>query len=160
MKRRIRLLFFAGLASPALNIAQASRPAPPVITNINVNGSQQNLRFEPYPAAQAYTFLSASNLGGPFVTNTSFLLSPYFISKYTNGVTIGTNFGYEWRQTNNNAPSGFYRLQVTPLNSNALLAATVLNRLTYGPTPDEVERMNAIGPDAYIAEQLAPWDIT
>src|SRR5436305_23213 len=51
----------------------------------------------------------------------------------------------------------FYRVQVTPMSSNSLLAATVLNRLTYGPTPDEIERINAIGPDAYIAEQLAPW---
>jgi uncharacterized protein (DUF1800 family) len=41
-----------------------------------------------------------------------------------------------------------------------LFAANVLNRLTYGPTPDEVERINNIGPDAYVAEQLAPWTLT
>src|SRR2546430_8192271 len=35
-------------------------------------------------------------------------------------------------------PICFYRLRVTPMSSNAVLAATALNRLTYGPTPDEL----------------------
>src|SRR5437867_13244370 len=49
---------------------------------------------------------------------------------------------------------------VTPISSNALLAATVLNRLTYGSTPDELSRITNIGAQAYIDEQLAPWTIT
>src|SRR4029453_4735328 len=40
--------------------------------------------------------------------------------------------------------------------TNALLTATILNRLADGPTPDEQERGRSIGPAAYIAEQLAP----
>jgi uncharacterized protein (DUF1800 family) len=36
----------------------------------------------------------------------------------------------------------------------------VLNRLTYGPTPDELKRIRQIGAEAYLAEQLAPWNIT
>jgi len=133
----------------------AVEPPPPVITNINVSGSQQGLRFDPYPGAQAYTILSGTNLAFPLTPNLNFFQAPYVLSTTTNG----TNFGYEWRITNNTAASGFYRVQVTPMSSNALLAATVLNRLTYGPTPDEVERISNIGPDAYIAEQLAPWNI-
>jgi len=38
------------------------------------------------------------------------------------------------------------RLQVTPnCSTNALVAATALNRLAYGPTPDELPRVLAIG---------------
>jgi uncharacterized protein (DUF1800 family) len=40
--------------------------------------------------------------------------------------------------------------------SNDLVAATALNRLAYGPTPEEWDRVRAIGPQAYIDEQLAP----
>ena len=50
------------------------------------------------------------------------------------------------------------------MSSNALLSSIVLNRLAYGPTPDEIERVltgpSAIGPQAFIDEQLAPEAIT
>jgi hypothetical protein len=52
--------------------------------------------------------------------------------------------------------AGFYRLEVTPMDSNQLLTTTVLNRLAYGPTPDELVRVQEIGPQAYVNEQLAP----
>ncbi|MEO6183939.1 MAG: DUF1800 family protein [Verrucomicrobiota bacterium] len=51
-------------------------------------------------------------------------------------------------------------MKVTPLTSNELLSANVLNRLAYGPSPDDLDRIltgiSPIGPDAYITEQLAP----
>src|SRR5206468_8573160 len=47
----------------------------------------------------------------------------------------------------------------SPQNTNRPLTATVLNRLAYGPTPDELERVRAIGPDAYIDEQMKPESI-
>src|SRR5262249_11219451 len=93
--------------------------------------------------------------GLPLTPNTNFFLAPFIVSSSTNG----TNYAYEWRITNSSAPSGIYRVQVTPMSSNALLIANILNRLTYGPTPDEIDRINNIGPDAYIAEQLAPWTL-
>ena len=43
--------------------------------------------------------------------------------------------------------------------TNSLLVANVLNRLAYGPTPDELERVTAMGASAYISEQLAPESI-
>jgi hypothetical protein len=52
-------------------------------------------------------------------------------------------------------PSRIYMVSVTPLSSNALLAATVLNRLIYGPTPDELDHIATIGPQQFIDEQLA-----
>ncbi|MCX6895057.1 MAG: DUF1800 family protein [Verrucomicrobia bacterium] len=138
------------------NTAMASEPAAPIITNINGSGAMRNLRFAPYPAAQAYTVLGATNLAQPLAADTNFTLSPYVISASAGG----TNYGYEWRRTNVTAPAGFYRVAVTPLASNALLTANVLNRLAYGPTPDELERVAAIGPQAFIVEQLAPWALT
>src|SRR5262245_43137731 len=126
---------------------RAQAPSPPLITNINVLGSQKNLRFKPYPAASSYTMLSDTNPAPVWIADTNFFQAPYVAKVYP--ATLGgysTNFGYEWRSTNGSARRGFYRVQVTPLNSNALLAATVLNRLTYGQTPDELQRIQAIGP--------------
>ena len=71
-------------------------------------------------------------------------------------VTVG---GYEWRATQAH-PQGFYRVQASQLSTNTVYGATVLNRLAYGPTPDDLERVmtgqGAIGPEAYIFEQLSP----
>lgn len=62
---------------------------------------------------------------------------------------------YIW-STTNDLPRQFYRVEQRLLGSNALLSANVLNRLAYGPTPDDLERLAQIGPQAYIDEQLAP----
>jgi hypothetical protein len=62
--------------------------------------------------------------------------------------------GYTW-STTNEWVSQFFGLTQSQMSSNALLTAGVLNRLAYGPTPDELERVTAIGPQAYIDEQLA-----
>ncbi|HEU0040391.1 MAG TPA: DUF1800 family protein, partial [Verrucomicrobiae bacterium] len=145
------------LSSP--QVLRATDPPPPIIESFTSTGAVKTLQFPPYPAAQAYTFYSATNLSSPFTANSNFVLSP-FITGYTvitnnatNVVTV-TNYAYEWRYPNATAPSEFYRVGVTPLSSNALLTATVLNRLAYGPTPDELERVASIGPQAYIDEQL------
>jgi uncharacterized protein (DUF1800 family) len=63
--------------------------------------------------------------------------------------------GYEWRSIDP-APQNFYQLAVTPLTSNEVVTATVLNRLAYGQTPYDLDRLASIGPQAYIDEQLAP----
>jgi hypothetical protein len=86
-----------------------------------------------------YKISHSDNLLGPFTEDSS-----------------GTVAGYDWT-----APligsGGFYRLQVVPMRANDLLLSTVLNRLAYGPTPDEIERVKAMGPpQAYIEEQLLP----
>lgn len=151
-KRIAPLLLAAALAAIPTTAAE---PPAPVITNLNASGATLNFRFAPYPAAQVYTVLGGTNLAQALVADTNFILSPYVISASAGG----TNYGYEWRRTNVTAPAGFYRVAVTPLTSNALLTANVLNRLAYGPTPDELERVAAIGPQAFIVEQLAPWNI-
>src|SRR5262249_10952652 len=40
------------------------------------------------------------------------------------------------------------------------LTANALNRLAYGPTPDELRRVATLGPQAFIDEQLQPEAIT
>ncbi|MGZ5569028.1 MAG: DUF1800 family protein [Limisphaerales bacterium] len=137
--------------------------SPVTIYNFSKVGAVKNLRFQPYPSASAYTFFGGTNVA-LLTPDPSFVLSPYFLNTVTitnsptNIVTL-TNYGYEWRTTNN-LPLSFYQVQVTPMDSNAVLAAHLLNRLSYGPTPDELDRVTAMGPDAFINEQLNPETIT
>src|SRR6185295_11917374 len=57
-----------------------------------------------------------------------------------------------WNWSNSAAGTlGFYRAMAVPMPTNDMLAALVLNRLAYGPTPDDLERVKAIGADQYIA---------
>jgi uncharacterized protein (DUF1800 family) len=162
--KRVLLMLFVGVLEVCSRVALlAQNPLPPVLTNVNANGSQLNLNFAPYPSAQAYLFLTTTNLNIPFLPDTNYFLVPYnFATNYvTNGLIVTTNvtMQYQW-SSSNAAPPQFVRVAATPLSSNALLTAIVLNRLAYGPTPDELERVitatNAIGPQAFIAEQLAP----
>lgn len=101
---------------------------------------EKRIQFNPFPGVQEYKLFRADGLGKPFVEDTS-----------------GTFNGYRWTSPLAATDAlGFYRLQLTPISPEALLASTVLNRLAYGPTPDELERVKSIGPQAYINEQLAP----
>jgi uncharacterized protein (DUF1800 family) len=135
---------------------------PPVLTNLPSGPGQFNLNFAPYPAAQGYTFLTTTNLNQAFAPNTNAAWVAYNLrtNYVTNSATITTNWvaDYQWRIPNASPPF-FAQLQVTPMSSNDLLTAIVLNRLAYGPTPDELERVRAIGAQAYIDEQLAPENI-
>ncbi len=157
-----KALLFVAIAVLCPVAALADDP-PFTIYNFTAAGRVKNLRFVPYPSTAAYTFLGGTNIT-LLTPDTNLVLSPYFINivsitnSPTNIVNL-TNYGYEWRVTNN-LPFGFYQVKVTPMTSNAVLSAHVLNRLAYGPTPDELDRVNSIGPDAYITEQLNPETIT
>jgi uncharacterized protein (DUF1800 family) len=72
-------------------------------------------------------------------------------------LAVGTN-GYSFSLSNGLSTS-FFSLTLGQLSSNALLTANVLNRLAYGPSPDDLQRVTAIGPQAYIDEQLQPQNI-
>ena len=117
--------------------ALAQPDQPPALT-LTASNQTRTLRWPPYPHAEAYQLLSTTNLGQAFAPETS-----------------GTSAPFSWTTTNAR-PVQFHRLAITPVGSNALLAAQALNRLAYGPTPDEMERINTIGPSAWIEEQLAP----
>jgi uncharacterized protein (DUF1800 family) len=76
-----------------------------------------------------------------------------FSDVFSDNINI-TPAGYSWGITNAQ-PRLFFRLTQAQMSSNELLTSTVLNRLAYGPTPDELDRVRLIGPQAYIDEQLA-----
>ena len=143
MQNRFSLLIgLAAMLGSSGVLVLASDPPPPQILSLTSSNAQRKVIWAPYPAAQQYNILSVGNLGG------------FFSNDLSGGIS-----GFTW--TGSSAgPQRFYELAVTPMSSNALLSANVLNRLAYGPTPDEIERVltgpGAIGPQAYIDEQLAP----
>ena len=69
------------------------------------------------------------------------------IAIYTNGYVFGVS---------NQLPAQYFSLTLGQMPSNKLLVANLLNRITYGPTPDELVRVSAMGPQAFINEQLNP----
>ena len=119
-----------------------ANPAPPRITITTSSNGQPQFAF-PFPAAQQYNVLSSGNVTNLFGTD----------------LTSGRLLGPTWIVTNG-GPARFYSVTVTPLSSNDLFAATVLNRLTYGPTPDDIDHIKAVGPQAFINEQMAAQTIT
>jgi len=128
-----------GLLSPIRGgSARAGEPAPPALLSLTQSNAQTHIRWQPYPATDRYRLDRADALAEPFTEDSS-----------------GTMGGFEWASPVG-GPLGFYRLEAVPMDSNALLTATVINRLAYGPTPDELDRVGTIGPQACIDEQLAP----
>ncbi|HTD85093.1 MAG TPA: DUF1800 family protein [Candidatus Binatia bacterium] len=63
--------------------------------------------------------------------------------------------GYRY-SISNQLSSQFYSLRLGQMSESNVVSANLLNRIAYGPTPDDLERLAVIGPDAYIEEQLAP----
>ena len=136
-----RLLTLAGWLGIVVRASSyEADPLPPLITGIAISNSQQQITWTPYPAAETYQLLSTRDL-----------------SQLWSETLSGAILGQTWVGTNADT-SSFYKVAVTPMSSNALLTANVLNRLAYGPTPDELERVltgpNPIGPQASIDEQL------
>src|SRR5688500_2985460 len=110
----------------------AADPPPPTQLNLTVENALKTLTWPraPLPALEQYRLWVATNL-----TNFSQVSS----------ATIQTSpSNYSWR-TIHSLPQQFYTLDVIQMSSNDLLRANVLNRLAYGPTPDELERVAAIG---------------
>lgn len=106
--------------------------------SLSVTNGNVRLDLPRVPGTHEYKALFAPDLNVGFG-----VLNSGSISGFTwNGVATGD--------------MGFYRAEAVPMAPNDALAALVLNRLAYGPTPDEWERIKATGPDAWIAEQLAP----
>jgi uncharacterized protein (DUF1800 family) len=124
--------------APLCNSVRAGDLPPPLINTISATNSEKRINWAPYPASEQYKILRSDDLLQPWVEDKS-----------------GTISGFDWVSPWAGSP-GFYRLQVMPMDTNALLVSTVLNRLAYGPTPDELARVAGIGPQAYIDEQMTP----
>lgn len=112
----------------------------PSIKRIEIQNARPLLRLAPFPAAERFKVMRTDNLNEPFREEPAGLFS-----------------GYDWTAPlNSSLSSGFYKLEVETIKPKDTLTAIVLSRLAYGPTPDELDCVNAMGPDAYIDEQLAP----
>jgi uncharacterized protein (DUF1800 family) len=139
--RNLTSLLTAGLLPFLASKLQAADPLPRILS-LSKAGSQTALQLAPHPATERFKILFTDDLAKPF-----------------SEVTNGNLSGYGWTSVVTEQ-LGFYRLEVVPVKPTAQLGATVLNRLSYGPTPDEIERVltgpTAIGAEAYIEEQLAP----
>ena len=96
------------------------------------------LKWVPYPSADQYTIRRTPSLDQSFQPDAS-------------GILSGNTFFPIMSASN-----GFFRLEVLPMPTNRLQAATVLNRITYGPTPDDLEFLSTNSVDAFIERQLAP----
>jgi len=133
MKRLIALSAVGLWLLPAF----AADTPPPVIYNFSVSNLTKSFQFTPAPAISNYTVKSGPDLGVPLTPD------------------AGTVSNFIFRGLSG-APTRFYRVEATPMSSNDLLSVNLLNRLAYGPTPDELVRVRTMGPQAYIDEQLAP----
>jgi len=132
-------IFWAVCAGLAFPLSSFGDDPPPPEVKLALTNNQKRLTWPPYPAAQRYAVQSAGDPAGPYSNDLSGIMS-----------------GYQWAGLVSQ-PTRFYRLAVTPMSDDQLLQANVLNRLAYGPTPDELERLAAPGAAlAYIGEQLAP----
>ncbi|HKQ36988.1 MAG TPA: DUF1800 family protein [Verrucomicrobiae bacterium] len=144
MHRRILVLaawIGAALAFPTLS-ALAQTPA--MSLTVSNNGTKV-VRWGPLvPGLDTIDFKAGQTL------TTLSNVSSLFISK--------THAGYVY-SVSNQLPSQFYTVRLGQMSQSNLVSANLLNRIAYGPTPDELERLAVIGPDAYINEQLAPENI-
>src|SRR5436190_12165040 len=138
----MKRLFAFSAAVLSLLPCLATDTPPPILKSLTVSNGVKSFSFTPAPAIDTYTVRSGTNLSQP-------------LSNDTSGVLGGTTF-----RVTNNQPTRFYNLAATPMSSNALLTANLLNRIAYGPTPDELVRVATIGPQAFISEQLAPEALT
>jgi uncharacterized protein (DUF1800 family) len=127
----------SGLCAVQLAVAA---DAPSGGMKLAISNQVKTVTWPLVPALETNRLLSGSTL-----TN----LSP--VAGSTVLITPG---GYTY-SISNELPAQFFAAQLWQKSSNALLAANALNRLAYGPTPDELERIASMGPQSWIDEQLA-----
>jgi uncharacterized protein (DUF1800 family) len=142
---RHSLILLAALALHAVNgrTDNYTDPLAPSLSPTTLeSNTQKRISFSAYPSAEQIKMLRSDHAGQPWTEDASGLFSNM---TWTAPLT-GT--------------SSLHRLQVTSLGSNHVLISTVLSKLAYGPTPDLLDRLATIGPEAYVTEQLNPETIT
>jgi uncharacterized protein (DUF1800 family) len=160
-------LFLA--AVPVVFSAARALAIEAVVTNLVVVSNRMEINIRPDDEMNVLQVLTSSNLVN-WVTNASSLAS--------NSALVG----HTWTLSNLASTAQFVRVQAVPISSQRQLAAHVLSRLAYGPTPYEMGRIlgyktntvvnsqgthtyldygegiadGGIGVDAWINEQLNP----
>lgn len=110
------------------------------LLDLTVTGDAKTLTLPLINGVDAFEVRSATDLSQPF--------SP----------VTGSFSNYVWSVTNRH-PAEFFTLLITPTPSNEIVGATILNRIAYGPTPDELDRIRQTSVQAFIDEQLNPSSI-
>ena len=138
----MNLIFFllAALGAPLLSTAQDTAP---IIQSFRLVDGHPEIRFSLTPSAQKYRVLLSPILPLP----------PGGASTEASGTLAGSIWISSLPAFINTA---FYQVAATQLTEAEVTAGTLLNRIAYGPTPDELPRVRQMGIDAYIEEQLAP----
>ena len=134
----MKLFYIGWLLGMTLGWVQMVAETPDILSLSWTNG-RPSLEFRLLPSVSEYRVRGSNPLGTP-------------------GSTVaGKHLGTVWTAEAAAAgDSGFYRLEAVPLAADTVRASTLLNRIAYGPTPDELDRLATLGTDAYIEEQLAP----
>jgi uncharacterized protein (DUF1800 family) len=107
--------------------------------DLSVTNGTKHLALPVVPAVDGFRVLRTTNLTEPFT------LAP-----------SGDISGYNWTQPVQGSGLEFFRVEIQPKDPEAVVNGSLLYRLGYGPTPDDIDRLAQIGADAYIQEQLAP----
>lgn len=123
--------------------AVGQSPDAPGIRSITTQNGRPVLNLTPAPASVGYQLLQAAAIEGTYTPDHEAVQSGL---QLTGGLLGDT--------------PRFFRIDSVPLDAESLAATTLLHRIAYGPTPDELERVRALGAAAYINEQLAPETIT
>ena len=108
------------------------------LIDLSITNNSKHLQLPLVSGVDEFRVLRTTNLAAPFS------LAP-----------AGTVSGYNWVQPGQGELE-FFRVELQPKDPQSVVSANILNRIAYGPTPDDLNRLNQIGPDAYIQEQLAP----
>ncbi len=110
--------------------------------DLSITNNTKQLDLPKISGVDQFKVLRSPNINQPFTPSSSGKIS-----------------GYKWLDPGTSNRE-FFTLQMQPKDPTDVLTATVLNRLAYGQTPDELDRVRQMGPDAYIQEQLAPETIS
>ena len=134
---------FAGwILCGVLGMVRMVAETPGILSLAWTNG-RPSLEFQLVPSVSEYRVRSTPSLG----TSASPLAGKHWGNRWTSdSAAVGD--------------SGFYQLEALPLASEMVRSSTLLNRIAYGPTPDDLNRLATLGTDAYIEEQLAPEKIS
>jgi uncharacterized protein (DUF1800 family) len=124
---------------PLVSVGQISTPD---IGRFALTNGRPVLEFTPVPSATEYRVRHSPGLG------------------IAGDVVPGLIGGAVWGGSNVvEGSTGWYRVEASQLPPDVLSIGTLLGRIAYGATPDELDRVRRIGAQAYIDEQLAPENI-
>ena len=139
MKRHLPAWGQAFVAMAWISAAAMAQDGTPDIRRLDWASGRPVLRIAPVPSAQSYDVYATPDLGQAF------------------NLLRGGMQAFQWTGSNAwSGENGFFRVRAQVLSPAAITAANLLNRLGYGPTPDELEEVRRSGVDAWINQQLSP----